>query len=95
VGEELAPLLRYKSYGIEPKDLRHIGTPVDYIAFKGLSDRRVDGIVLIEVKTEVDKALGSRKGGGEGRRGGESPLSGRQRQGGVGTTSSAPYVARL
>jgi predicted Holliday junction resolvase-like endonuclease len=51
VGEELAPLLIFKSYGIEPKDLRHIGTPVDYIAFKGLSEGRVDEIVFIEVKT--------------------------------------------
>jgi predicted Holliday junction resolvase-like endonuclease len=68
VGEELAPLLIFKSYGIEPKDLRHIGTPVDYIAFKGLSEGRVDEIVFIEVKTgkstrlsgvekEVEKAV--------------------------------------
>jgi predicted Holliday junction resolvase-like endonuclease len=50
MGEELAPLLIFKSYGIEPEDLRHIGTPVDYIAFKGLSEGRVDEIVFIEAK---------------------------------------------
>ncbi|MCC6020293.1 MAG: hypothetical protein LM577_02855 [Thermoproteaceae archaeon] len=51
VGEELAPLLIFESYGIEPKDLRHIGTPVDYVAFRGLSEGRVDEIVFVEVKT--------------------------------------------
>jgi predicted Holliday junction resolvase-like endonuclease len=51
VGEELAPLLIFESYGIEPKDLRHIGTPVDYVAFRGLSEGRMDEIVFIEVKT--------------------------------------------
>ena len=31
VGEELAPLLiLFKEYGVEPKDIRHIGSPVDY-----------------------------------------------------------------
>jgi predicted Holliday junction resolvase-like endonuclease len=95
MGEELAPLLIFKSCGIEPKDLRHIGTPVDYIAFKGLSEGRVDEIVFIEEDWEVDKALRRRKGGEEGRRGRESPLSGRQRQGGAGATSSAPYATRL
>jgi predicted Holliday junction resolvase-like endonuclease len=37
VGEELTPLLMFKKLGIEPKDFRHIGTPIDYVAFKGLS----------------------------------------------------------
>jgi predicted Holliday junction resolvase-like endonuclease len=38
VGEELTPLLMFKKLGIEPKDFRHIGTPIDYVAFKGLSN---------------------------------------------------------
>jgi predicted Holliday junction resolvase-like endonuclease len=38
VGEELIPLLMFKKLGIEPKDFRHIGTPIDYVAFKGLSN---------------------------------------------------------
>ncbi len=51
VGEELAPLLiLFKEYGIEPKDIRHIGSPIDYIAFKGLSEDKVDEILFIEVK---------------------------------------------
>jgi predicted Holliday junction resolvase-like endonuclease len=38
VGEELTPLLMFEKLGIEPKDFRHIGTPIDYVAFKGLSN---------------------------------------------------------
>ena len=58
VGEELAPLLIFTKYGIEPKDLRHIGSPVDYVAFKGYSSgREVEEIVFIEVKTGKTTAL--------------------------------------
>uniref|UniRef100_A0A7J2U0D6 Endonuclease n=1 Tax=Ignisphaera aggregans TaxID=334771 RepID=A0A7J2U0D6_9CREN len=51
VGEELAPLIMFASYGIEPKDLRHIGSPIDYIAFKGYSKGEVEEIIFFEVKT--------------------------------------------
>jgi predicted Holliday junction resolvase-like endonuclease len=52
VGEELAPLIIFANYGIEPKDLRHIGSPVDYIAFKGYSNnKKVEEIIFFEVKT--------------------------------------------
>jgi predicted Holliday junction resolvase-like endonuclease len=51
VGEELAPLLIFERFGVEPKDIRHIGSPIDYIAFKGLSEDKVDEILFIEVKT--------------------------------------------
>jgi predicted Holliday junction resolvase-like endonuclease len=52
VGEELAPLIIFANYGIEPKDLRHIGSPVDYIAFKGYSsNKRVEEIIFFEIKT--------------------------------------------
>jgi predicted Holliday junction resolvase-like endonuclease len=51
VGEELAPLLIFERFGIGPKDIRHIGSPIDYIAFKGLSEDKVDEILFIEVKT--------------------------------------------
>ena len=36
VGEHLAPLLIFSNYGINPKDLRFIGTPIDFIAFNRL-----------------------------------------------------------
>jgi len=61
VGEELAPLVIFEKLGIGPKDLRHIGTPVDYVAFRGLSEGRVDEIVFIEVKTGKSSALSDRE----------------------------------
>jgi len=57
VGEELAPLLLFRRLGVESKDVRHIGSPIDYIAFKGLSEGRVDEILFIEVKAGKTKVL--------------------------------------
>jgi predicted Holliday junction resolvase-like endonuclease len=57
VGEELAPLLLFRKLGVEPKDIRHIGSPIDYVAFKGLSEGRVDEILFIEVKAGKTKVL--------------------------------------
>ena len=51
VGEQVAPLLIFLELGVEPKDIRFIGTPVDYIAFKGLSRNNVEEIIFVEVKT--------------------------------------------
>ena len=48
VREQLAPLLIFSSYGI---DLRFVGTPIDFIAFKGLSSGRLEEVVFIEVKS--------------------------------------------
>jgi predicted Holliday junction resolvase-like endonuclease len=61
VGEELAPLLIFEKLGVGPKDIRHIGTPVDYVAFRGLSEGRVDEIVFIEVKTGRSSTLSDRE----------------------------------
>ncbi|MBP1358277.1 MAG: hypothetical protein JZD40_07340, partial [Sulfolobus sp.] len=38
IGEEFAPVFIAEKYNINPKDFRHLGSPVDFIAFKGLSD---------------------------------------------------------
>jgi predicted Holliday junction resolvase-like endonuclease len=57
VGEELAPLIIFANYGIEPKDLRRIGSPVDYIAFKGYSKGGVEEIIFFEVKTGKSSRL--------------------------------------
>lgn len=51
VAEQLAPIYIFKSLKINPKDLRFIGSPVDYVAFKGLSDGSPSEVVFIEVKT--------------------------------------------
>jgi predicted Holliday junction resolvase-like endonuclease len=61
VGEELAPLLVFEKLGVGPKDIRHIGTPVDYVAFRGLSEGRVDEILFIEVKTGRSSTLSDRE----------------------------------
>jgi len=61
VGEELTPLLMFNKLGIEPKDFRHIGTPIDYVAFKGLSNGKVEEILFIEVKTANSPSLSDRE----------------------------------
>jgi predicted Holliday junction resolvase-like endonuclease len=51
VGEHLAPLLIASNYGINPKDMRFIGTPVDFVAFKGLTEGWLEEVIFIEVKS--------------------------------------------
>lgn len=53
VGEHLSPLLIFDQHRINPKDLRFIGTPIDFIAFRGLEEKNYDEleIIFIEVKT--------------------------------------------
>ncbi len=47
--EKLAP--HFPDFPYEPTDLRFIGTPVDYVVFRGLSEGEVDEIVFLEVKS--------------------------------------------
>lgn len=61
VGEQLAPLLMFSNYGINPKDVRFIGTPIDFIAFKGLEEGNPEEIVFIEVKSGKTKTLTKRE----------------------------------
>ena len=63
VGEHLAPLLIFDQHGINPKDLRFLGTPVDFIAFKGLEEEDFNNleIILIEVKTGKKARLTERE----------------------------------
>ncbi|MGC9107206.1 MAG: Holliday junction resolvase-like protein, partial [Infirmifilum sp.] len=51
IGEQLAPLLMTQTLGVDPRDLRFLGTPIDYIAFKGLSQDNPQEILFIEVKS--------------------------------------------
>jgi len=59
VGEELAPIFIFHKLGIEPKDMRHLGTPVDYVVFKGYSQGNVEEIIFVEIKTGETTALTS------------------------------------
>jgi predicted Holliday junction resolvase-like endonuclease len=62
IGEEFAPLLLADKYQVNPKDFRHLGSPVDYIAFKGLSDDNIDPeVIFIEVKSGKSTALTERE----------------------------------
>ncbi len=38
IAEHIVPFIIMSRLGINPRDLRFLGTPVDYIAFKGLSE---------------------------------------------------------
>ena len=61
VGEHIAPVVVFSNYGINPKDLRFIGTPIDYIGFKGLSDGKLEEIVFLEVKSGKTERLTERE----------------------------------
>lgn len=61
VGEHLAPLIIFSNYGIKPKDFRHLGTPVDFIAFKGLSNGKPEEIIFIEVKSGSSTKLSDKE----------------------------------
>ncbi|AWR98139.1 endonuclease [Acidianus sulfidivorans JP7] len=62
IGEEFAPLLIADKYNINPKDFRHLGTPVDYIAFKGLSDEQNDPeVIFFEIKSGKTSSLTERE----------------------------------
>ncbi len=49
VYEQLVPYL--PDFPFNPKDVRFLGTPVDFVVFDGLSDGTVRRIVFVEVKT--------------------------------------------
>ena len=51
VGEQLAPLLLFENYGINLKDIRFLGSPVDFIVFKGLYDGNPEEIIFVEVES--------------------------------------------
>ena len=58
IGEEFSPVLLANKYGINLKDFRHLGTPVDFVAFKGLSDGSTEVEVLfLEIKSGKSSGL--------------------------------------
>lgn len=61
ISEHIAPLIIAQKLKINPKDLRFLGTPIDYIAFKGLSDKNPEEIVFIEVKSGKTSTLTERE----------------------------------
>jgi predicted Holliday junction resolvase-like endonuclease len=57
VGEQLAPLAIMSGYGVSLKELRFLGSPIDFIAFKGLTDKNPKKIMFFEVKSGKSTAL--------------------------------------
>ena len=49
VYEQLVPYL--PDFPFNPKDVRFLGSPVDFVVFDGLNDGEVRRIVFVEVKT--------------------------------------------
>ena len=49
VYEQLVPYL--PNFPFNPKDVRFLGSPVDFVVFDGLSDGQVTRIVFVEIKT--------------------------------------------
>lgn len=49
VTEKLAP--HFPDFPYDPTEVRFLGTPVDYVVFRGLSRDRVEEIVFLEVKS--------------------------------------------
>ena len=47
--EELAP--QFPDFPYNPKDLRFLGDPIDYVVFDGLTEGDLRDIVLLEVKS--------------------------------------------
>jgi len=62
IGEEFAPIFLAEKLNVNPRDFRHLGSPVDYIAFKGLSDEEAQSeIIFIEVKMGKNFGISTRE----------------------------------
>jgi predicted Holliday junction resolvase-like endonuclease len=58
IGEEFSPVLLSNRFGINLKDFRHLGTPVDFVAFKGLSEDTGDvEVIFLEIKSGESSSL--------------------------------------
>ncbi|WP_309492409.1 Holliday junction resolvase-like protein [Candidatus Hecatella orcuttiae] len=51
VSEQIAPFLIATKLEVDLRDLRFLGTPIDFVAFKGLSENDLEEIIFIEVKS--------------------------------------------
>lgn len=59
VFERVAPYL--PDFGFNPRDVRFIGDPVDFVIFDGLNDGAVRRVVFVEVKTGNGALNGSER----------------------------------
>ncbi len=57
--EQLAPFL--PDFPFNPNEVRFIGKPVDFIAFKGMDDKNIEEVSFIEVKSGNSKLNNTEK----------------------------------
>ncbi len=58
IGEEFSPVLLSNRFSVNLRDFRHLGTPVDFIAFKGLSeDTEEMEVIFLEIKSGETSGL--------------------------------------
>ncbi|HOV14065.1 MAG TPA: Holliday junction resolvase-like protein, partial [Spirochaetota bacterium] len=51
--EEISPFLPHFPYN--PKDLKFLGSPVDFIVFDGISNQELKEVIFLEIKTGNSK----------------------------------------
>ena len=51
--EHLAPFL--PEFPFNPKEVRFIGNPIDFIAFKGINNKQIEEVAFIEIKSGNSK----------------------------------------
>jgi len=59
VFERVAPYL--PGFGYNPKDVRFVGDPVDFVVFDGLSEGSLRNVVFVEVKTGFGELNGNER----------------------------------
>ena len=59
VTEHLIPY--FSDFRYNPKDVRFIGTPIDFVVFDGMSDGDIKRIVFVEIKTSKTGSLSKRE----------------------------------
>ena len=51
--EQLAPY--FPDFNFKPTEVRFLGNPIDFIAFKGLDEKNIEEVVFVEVKSGNSK----------------------------------------
>jgi predicted Holliday junction resolvase-like endonuclease len=59
VFERVAPYL--PGFGYNPRDVRFVGDPIDFVVFDGLSEGNVRNVVFVEVKTGLGELNGNER----------------------------------
>lgn len=59
VAEQVVPF--QEGFGLNPRDLRFIGSPIDFVCFEGLAEGALARVVLVEVKSGASCRLTRRE----------------------------------